>query len=528
MAVFDGGSITRSDLDQAVVELPAAQRQRATGEGAAEWLESLIHEMVIDRHLESETARLRGSGGGIPATASMEIQRQVISDAFSRRNLPAAEPVSDDAIRRYYDSHPENHSRPARRLVLHLFKRLVAEASVEDLKREVGTLRQRILAGEDFSALAKEHSDSESRHSGGQLGWLTRDQLPAELAEVIFSLEEGIPSDPLPTVEGVHLFQVSKAIESQTFELEEVRAAIRASLEAERSRERLQALADSLPTPEGSFVASAVELEALLKAGSPEATVLQMDDYRVTAGRLRAQLVQRARALGQPPTIDLAQSLLRGLAARERIYREALRQGLGDEPDLVARVAEVKRRERLRSLRQQALESKLSVEPERLREYYENNQLRFSSPLRVRARRALVPVTGEDANRRMAELEAVVRTSRNSSETSLRDMADRYGGEVEDLGSVTLVELAQIDPRLSALVATLQAGELSPPLQTGASLQVVQITERQEPAPMPYEASLDSVRSAYLTDHGQELYSEWSRETLESLSLVVFRERLRG
>ena len=68
-------------------------------------------------------------------------------------------------------------------------------ASAEDRVKAV----QDALAqpGADFNAIAKELSDGPEKDDGGEIGWLTKDQLGTDIADTIFGLAPGQVSDPL-------------------------------------------------------------------------------------------------------------------------------------------------------------------------------------------------------------------------------------------------------------------------------------------------------------------------------------------
>jgi parvulin-like peptidyl-prolyl isomerase len=524
IAVYRDGQVTRGDVDRAVLALPAALRQPGPEETAAEWYERVVRELVIDRLLAGEAELLAGGDDPEVAAARREGRRQVVAETWLERNPPAVAAVTESDVRRYYDQHPERYDRRGRRLVSHLFKRRPPGGDVTGLRQEVAELRRRALAGESFAALAAEHSDSESRHRGGSLGWVSREQLAPQLVEVIFSLPEEVPSEPLTTAEGVHLFQVEKIVEARRFAFDEVAATIERQLRLERRDEALDRLAAELPQPADSFVAGGEELEALLAAGDPEATVLRIGDYELTAARLRGLLEEQA-AAGQAP-VDAAR-LLHGVERRERIYRRATSEGLADDPEVAARLARRERRDLLRILRQRSLGRKLTAEPERLQEYYDGNRLRFSSPLRLEVRRLTVPVDAAAADRVMARLERAAAGTASGADR-LASLAAELGGEVEELGWRSLAELARLDPRWRSRAAGLGAGELSPPLSAASSLEMLEVTARREPEPLPFAAVIERVRAAYLAAHRQELYREWADGMLADAGLEIFRDRLEG
>ncbi len=528
VAVYRDGEVTAADVDRAVLELPAALRQPGPEETVEEWYEGLVREVVIDRLLRSE-AELLGTGDDPEvAVAREEGRRQAVVETWLARNPAAAEAVTEDDLRRYYDRHSERYDRQGRRLVSHLFKRRsTAGDDLEGLKAEVAALRQRAVVGESFGALAAEHSDSESRHRQGSLGWVTREGLAPQLAEVIFALPEGVPSEPLATAEGVHLFQVEEIVEAKRFAFDEVAGMIGSQLQRERAREAVVRVAAELPLPAGSFVAGSEELGALLTAGDPEATVFRVGDYELTVARFRGLLEQSREQQGGQPSPELAPELLRALERRERIYRHALGDGLAEDPEVAAQLVRLEDRALLRILRQRSLQRQLTGEPERLQQYYDDNKLRFSSPLRLEVRRLAVPVTPVTAGGAMARLERVAAEAAAGSDR-LSALAAELGGEVEELGWRTLGELARLDRRWIPVAAGLEAGQLSPPLSSPSSLAMLEVEARREPEPLPFSTVLERVRAAYLAAHRQELYRRWADEVLAEAGFEVFRDRLQG
>ena len=80
-----------------------------------------------------------------------------------------------------------------------------ARAAVE----EINSLRERILNGESFSALASEHSDDPfSGPRGGDLGWVQRQQLNEVVDGFIWNAPIGEVSDVIVSNSGLHLIVV--------------------------------------------------------------------------------------------------------------------------------------------------------------------------------------------------------------------------------------------------------------------------------------------------------------------------------
>lgn len=87
--------------------------------------------------------------------------------------------------------------------------------SDEDAKQKLLALKSRIESGEDFSALARGHSDDKgSAIKGGELGWVQPGALVPQFEEAMSRLAVDQLSDPVQTQFGWHLIQVQERQES--------------------------------------------------------------------------------------------------------------------------------------------------------------------------------------------------------------------------------------------------------------------------------------------------------------------------
>ncbi|MCW8975666.1 MAG: peptidylprolyl isomerase [Sedimenticola sp.] len=81
--------------------------------------------------------------------------------------------------------------------------------SNNDARIRLEQLRQRIIGGDDFAALARSHSDDKSSAiKGGDLGWITPGALLPRFEEEIAKLSPGELTEPFRTEYGWHLAQL--------------------------------------------------------------------------------------------------------------------------------------------------------------------------------------------------------------------------------------------------------------------------------------------------------------------------------
>ena len=85
----------------------------------------------------------------------------------------------------------------------------VNEAQENETKGELISIRNRILAGEDFSKLAKEYSDDPSViQNGGEMGWSGRGRMVPEYEAMAFKLKPNEISMPFKSPFGIHIMQL--------------------------------------------------------------------------------------------------------------------------------------------------------------------------------------------------------------------------------------------------------------------------------------------------------------------------------
>lgn len=110
----------------------------------------------------------------------------------------------------------------------------------EEARRRLTMIRERIVHGEDFAALARVHSDDTgSSRAGGDLGWLSPGETARAFEEAYSRLKDGQLSEPVPTSFGVHLIQVTGRRE-QTAGPEVQRAVAREQIQRRKADEKLE------------------------------------------------------------------------------------------------------------------------------------------------------------------------------------------------------------------------------------------------------------------------------------------------
>ena len=149
------------------------------------------------------------------------------ADAFVREGI--AEPTEEELRAAWAAVLTENPSAGRVEETVeasHLLVLVPEGASADDdaaALEKVKALRSRILAGEDFAAVARESSNCPSRARGGSLGAFTRGVMVPEFEKAAFSQPVGVVGEPVRTEFGWHIILVTKREPARERRFEEVR-----------------------------------------------------------------------------------------------------------------------------------------------------------------------------------------------------------------------------------------------------------------------------------------------------------------
>jgi peptidyl-prolyl cis-trans isomerase C len=178
--------------------------------------------------------------------------------------------ISEEELREAFDRELPGGRVRARHILLRMPEG-ASPAQSDSVRTLAESLRDRLLSGEDFGALAREYSeDTGSGANGGDLGSFGRGEMVPPFEEAAFSLEVGGISPVVETDFGLHLIRVDERV-IPTFG--EGRIQFRTQLQNRR----------------------VAEAESTFVAGIMESAGLEVD----------AELFETARALAETPDMEL-------------------------------------------------------------------------------------------------------------------------------------------------------------------------------------------------------------------------------
>jgi peptidyl-prolyl cis-trans isomerase C len=277
IAEGDGITVTAGEIKARLAEAPPAVRFAFRNlDGKKQFLDDLIRFELVARTAENE-------GLVHDPSVQLALKRALVARHYQRflQQQAGAERVPQADIRKYYDEHRDDFSRPERVHAALVF--LAAEEGSSDRAAKEGQAKKllaRILAGEPknpdaFSVAARESSDDPTtKPLGGDLGFRTREELVVygkELAEAAFKLGVNQTSPSvIETPRGLYLLRVMERQAGETRGLDDVKAQIAARLASQRADDAYEQLLRSLR--DGAKIRiNDSELEKVTTAGLPGA-----------------------------------------------------------------------------------------------------------------------------------------------------------------------------------------------------------------------------------------------------------------
>jgi hypothetical protein len=216
-------------------------------------------------------ARAAKDDGMLARTPGLEyaagnLGRNLIADVYTRDLMRTEFKPSDSEIETHYKVYrdvacatpPRYHlARTGVEIAKH-----ASEAERAGAMKRLDEMKKRLAGGESFAVVANEMSDLPSKNPGGDVGWISGDDLAKDESAGLAQLVVGGISEPLKTRRGYEIFRMVEKEESRTKSLPECRDIIVERIESEYRKATAQRRADEL----AERYAAALDLGAFIDA----------------------------------------------------------------------------------------------------------------------------------------------------------------------------------------------------------------------------------------------------------------------
>jgi peptidyl-prolyl cis-trans isomerase D len=370
-------------------------------------------------------------------TNAIPEKRQIKYFVINEKNVADKVTVDPADVQRAYSANQNAYRIPERVKVRHILIETpkpgpdgkVDQKGVDEARAKAQDVLKQLKATGDWAGLAKKYSaDPGSKDKGGELDWLSKGQTVAEFEKAAFAQNKGQISDPVQSSFGFHIIQTEDKEDAHLKPLAEVKPGIEEAIKAEKIK------------------------AAMSQASTDAESVAQKQGLDKAASKYGAQVV-----------------------SSNPIARTDALPGIGAQPQLMDAIfsANEKAGPQVGQTPQSTVVFQVTkVEPARTPSFEEIKDRVATEFKNQRATDVLRRKAQELADRAHAEHDLAKAAKEAGATVKTSELVSRTQ-QVPDIGSLS-------GPASAAF--TMKQGEISGPLNMGASQAVLQIVERQEPS----------------------------------------------
>lgn len=397
LARVEAMSITVADLQKHIIDGgmysagPAGDRQR---------LEKMLDDDIFDRlvGLEAGTVSLKGRADFL--VRLRRAQTSLAGKLYGEDHIRPRLQMDSATVDSFYHNHISRYSTssdqwkirhitvflPGKGVPVGMTTYVDSVYNGWDPKRKIDSIYTRLAHGEDFSMLARVHSeDPKTRGSGGSMGWVSRQFLPSgPFADSCEAQPIHHISHPFPSPVGWHIIQVMDKRPAGPVPLQgEILDDVIAQLTGAQSGVLARAISDSLMKA-GSFDLSpdaASMPDGQLRPETPLAIVNGQDTiYAADYLQDRLGLIQQQKLVDSVSRHD---QIAKVYYKRACWYTMLRSQGYLDRPEIGELTANLVRQEQKDIVQLSIADSRYEPDKTAIENYYRTHPAEFQSPPRT-------------------------------------------------------------------------------------------------------------------------------------------------
>jgi peptidylprolyl isomerase len=250
--------ISGAQLQEALAGLDAAQEATLVKDPAA--LGQYVRALLVQRLVLKQALEQKWDQQPAVISKLVRARESTLAESFLQNaSAPESAYPSEAELAAAYESNKAALLIPRSYQIAQIYiaaDKAKLDAAVQQLKTKDA----------DFAAIARTTSEEPaSAGRGGEIGWLTEDQIQPEIRAKLPKLTLGTISDPIELNDGWHILKVLDIGEARTPTLIEIRENLTASLRAERARLKRQEFIAGLLKPHPPAI-NEIELAKILSA----------------------------------------------------------------------------------------------------------------------------------------------------------------------------------------------------------------------------------------------------------------------
>lgn len=172
-----------------------------------------------------------------------QIARKVAVKEIIGKEIVSKINITEEEAKALFEKNPEKFRRPERVRARHILIKVNKDDSEEkktEARKKLEAVKQKLLGGEDFAELAKEHSEGPSNVRGGDLGYFARGQMVKPFENAAFSLAPNEISEIVETQFGYHLIKVVDHQDQKDPTFDEIKSRLLRQMQNEKIQNELE------------------------------------------------------------------------------------------------------------------------------------------------------------------------------------------------------------------------------------------------------------------------------------------------
>jgi peptidyl-prolyl cis-trans isomerase C len=237
--------VLRGALDQlvtyTVMKQEAASRKIPVTDAE---VEGRIKEMQGQFPSEAEFQKALAARNMTPEQFRADTKVDMMIGKMLETEVAGTDVANDTEAKDFYAKNPDKFMQGESVRASHILimaNEKSTEAEKKAARTKIDGVLKRAKAGEDFAALAKEHSQDGSAQQGGDLNFFRRGQMVPPFEQAAFSLKPGEISDVVETQFGYHIIKVTERKDAAAVPFEQVSARIVQFLKQQRANAFIEA-----------------------------------------------------------------------------------------------------------------------------------------------------------------------------------------------------------------------------------------------------------------------------------------------
>ena len=202
------------------------------------------HNNLTDQQFREQLLKSGTSYEEFRKRARLEVEKMMMLD----RDVRSKVSVSDAEVNAYYDAHRDEFVNKSERYRLAQILIAVSAgappAEIEAAGAKAKKVRKRAAGGEDFSELAAQFSDDDSKKNGGELGYFAPDEILDQIRDALKGLKPGDITQAVQTSHGFHIVKLEEHDLPGPKPLAEVKDEIREKLTDEKAKDHFAQFID--------------------------------------------------------------------------------------------------------------------------------------------------------------------------------------------------------------------------------------------------------------------------------------------